>query len=64
MTPPLLHPVLFVAVEVDLLNDDGHRLTLTGWGDTTNDAVRNAERIAEDQTGDDSYAMTDWRAAS
>jgi hypothetical protein len=49
-------------VEVDLLNDAGDALTITGAGFTTDEAVADAEREASRRTGDESYSMTEWRA--
>lgn len=50
-------------VQVELLNDHGDELVVYAGAETVNDAVFEAERIAEVDTGDDSYVMNEWRAA-
>jgi len=52
-----------ISVRVELLNDDGDRLVVFGYGDTADEAVAAAEAKACEQTGDDSYVMNDWGAA-
>lgn len=51
-----------LTVEVDLVNDDGATMIVTGAGFTTDEAVADAEREAERRTGDGSWKQSEWRA--
>lgn len=50
-------------VQVDLENDYGEKYTETSVGATTDEAIARVEALVAKRTGDDSYVMTDWRAA-
>ena len=52
-----------IDVEVDLENDEGCRMTYIGSGPDVDHAIWDAEAKAAEISGDDSYVMTDWRAA-
>ena len=50
----------WLAVEVELINDNGDRVTTLATGRSTDEAVALAEEQVRMQTGDDSYVMNEW----
>jgi hypothetical protein len=52
-----------LAVKVTARNDDGDKEVEYGYGQTTDEAVRNALDFLIANTGDDSWVQDDWEAA-
>jgi transketolase C-terminal domain/subunit len=52
-----------VSVQVTLRDDDGEELILYAEGATVDEAVHAAELQAREMLSDESFVMTDWRAA-
>lgn len=63
MTMATEHGVELLVVRVELLNDSGERRECTAAGLTVDQAVWEASAAAHLDTGDDTWAMNDWRPA-
>jgi len=52
-----------LSARVEMMNDSGDTASEVSVGATYDDAVWHAVMTLQDATGDDSWAMNDWRAA-
>jgi hypothetical protein len=50
--------------ELELLNDAGERAAIRVWAPTANDALFFAQASAMAETGDETWAMNEWRPLS